>query len=283
MFCSSWCAQAAGTIVQFRTVKGDITVELLDADKPRTVTNFLNYVQNIFPTNNMFFHRCLPGFVLQGGGYGQRDRNSTNDMLRYVTIDQYPKILNEYSVGKKVSNTYGTLAMARLDGETNSATSQYFFNLANNASLDQQYGGFTVFGKVIDGTNVLNFFNGLSKELTATECVFKGIVDFRCFVPFSTPFNDLPVQYIGSTYPRYSDLFYVDISLYNVRISVLQNGTREIRWNSVLNKTNFVEHTSGFPPSWVKLKSIKGDGLEQKAVDSDPQGAGRFYRVRVAP
>src|SRR5215472_15481602 len=143
----------AGTLAQFRTVFGDIEVELYDQNKPVTVQNFIRYVQSGLYTNE-FSHRLVPGFCLQGGGFTLY----TNTIS---PIPTYPPITNEIQSGKFYSNVYGTIAMAK-SSDPNSATSQYFFNLADNsASLDNtnNSGGFTVFGHVIKGTNVLNTFN----------------------------------------------------------------------------------------------------------------------------
>jgi len=73
----------------------------------------------------------------------------------------------------------------------------------------------------------------------------------------------------------------VDISLYNVRVQVRPDFSREVRWNSVKSKTNIVEYTEAFPPTWKALKTFVADGSEQTVIDSAPQGGGRFYRVRV--
>jgi peptidyl-prolyl cis-trans isomerase A (cyclophilin A) len=143
----------AGTLVQFRTPCGDMEVELYDQDKPVTVQNFLNYVKS-GRYENEFAHRLVPGFVLQGGGFTL----ATNTISAVPT---YPPIINEYGAGKQYSNTFGTIAMAKLGGDTNSATSQWYFNLANNTALDAHDTNdfFVVFGHVIAGTNVLNMFN----------------------------------------------------------------------------------------------------------------------------
>src|ERR1700733_9685003 len=87
-----------GTLVQFRTVFGDMEVELYDQDKPVTVQNFLRYVQNGLYVNE-FSHRLIPDFVLQGGGY-----TFTNNTLS--AIPTYPAIINEYGVGNQYSNVY---------------------------------------------------------------------------------------------------------------------------------------------------------------------------------
>src|SRR6516164_3825691 len=96
----------AGTLAQFRTVFGDIEVELYDQDKPVTVQNFIRYVQSGRYTNE-FSHRLQPGFVLQGGGFTLY----TNTIS---AIPTYPPITNEFNVGRPFSNIYGTIAMAKI-------------------------------------------------------------------------------------------------------------------------------------------------------------------------
>src|SRR6266850_307418 len=115
----------AGTLAQFRTRFGDIEVELYDQDKPVTVQNFIRYVQSGAYTN-MFLHRCLPGFVVQGGGFSTTNQFSTNLLTSLVEIDSYGEITNEFNIGPRLSNTNGTIAMAKLGGDPNSASSQWF-------------------------------------------------------------------------------------------------------------------------------------------------------------
>ena len=128
----------AGTKVRIATPVGNIDLELYDADKPVTVKNFLSYVQSGRYANS-FSHRLVTGFVLQSGGYYL---NGTS--VNAVTTDA--PIVNEYSAGTIYSNVKGTIAMAKLPNDPNSATSQWFLNLADNsANLDTQNGGVTVF------------------------------------------------------------------------------------------------------------------------------------------
>src|SRR5947209_15456760 len=148
---------SAGTLVQFRTTVGNFDVELYDQDKPITVQNFLRYIQ-AGAYKDGIMHRDVTNFVVQGGGVFVGDRGTTNQALYYIST--FPPITNEFGVGKFYSNTYGTIAMAKTS-DPNSATCQFFFNLANNAaSLDNtnNSGGFTVFGHVVAGTNILNEF-----------------------------------------------------------------------------------------------------------------------------
>ncbi len=143
---------ARATIVRFDTALGDFDVELFDTQTPQTVANFLRYVEAGDYTNT-FFHRSVPGFVVQGGGFTY-DGQPIDDPNHYPAIPQFAPVQNE----PKISNTIGTIAMAKLGGDPNSATNQFFFNLGDNSSnLDNQNGGFTAFGRVLGtGLNVVN-------------------------------------------------------------------------------------------------------------------------------
>src|SRR5947199_10392613 len=91
-------AACAGTLAQFRTSFGDIDVELYDQDKPVTVQNFVRYVQS-GEWRNMFVHRCVPNFVLQGGGYYVANRSMTNQSINRVT--SFGTLINEFGVGRR--------------------------------------------------------------------------------------------------------------------------------------------------------------------------------------
>ncbi len=134
-------ALAGATTVRLATTLGAIDVVLYDAAAPRTIANFLAYV-NSNAYKNSFIHRSVPGFIIQGGGYVWDDASSN-----VLGVPQNAPIANEFSTSR--SNRRGTIAMAKLGGDPNSATSQWYINLADNAaSLDTQNGGFTVFGEV---------------------------------------------------------------------------------------------------------------------------------------
>lgn len=129
----------AGTIVRISTGIGDFSMELLDDMAPSTVQNFLNYV-NRNDYNGTYIHRAVDNFVVQGGGFRFRPFEGPID------VPSDPPIQNEFGV----SNTRGTVAMAKIDGDPNSATNQWFVNVADNsASLDTSNGGFTVFATVL--------------------------------------------------------------------------------------------------------------------------------------
>ena len=139
-------ATALASVVRFDTPLGSFDVEMFDEDAPLTVENFLNYVKD-GDFANSFVHRRSRGFVIQGGGYTWVDGT-----LGDVPAD--PPVPNEF----KLSNVRGTIAMAKLGGDPNSATSEWFINLGDNSdNLDSQNGGFTVFGRVLgDGMDVVD-------------------------------------------------------------------------------------------------------------------------------
>jgi cyclophilin family peptidyl-prolyl cis-trans isomerase len=137
-------SHASATNVVIHTDLGDIEIELFDEQAPQTVANFLNYV-NDGDYADTFIHRSVPCFVIQGGGFKFID-----DAVEEVPKDS--PVVNEPGI----SNTRGTIAMAKLPDDPDSATSEWFINLADNSgNLDSQNGGFTVFGKVVgDGMQV---------------------------------------------------------------------------------------------------------------------------------
>ena len=135
-------SKTANPVVIFETTSGNMEIELFPKEAPITVANFLKYVDEGF-YNGTIFHRVVPGFVVQGGGF-------TFDFQRKKTN---PPIKNESDNG--LSNKTTTLSMART-GVIDSATSQFFINLQDNVNLDFRGGrhGYAVFGKVIKGFDV---------------------------------------------------------------------------------------------------------------------------------
>lgn len=138
---------ALATVVEVQTVSGNFQVNLFDQTTPETVENFLSYVNAGGYANNVV-HRTQPGFVMQAGGF------SYNNAFPPSPIQTGAAVVNE----PVLSNVRGTIAMAKVGGNPNSATSQWFINVNNNsANLDVQNGGFTVFGQVIgDGMDVVD-------------------------------------------------------------------------------------------------------------------------------
>jgi peptidyl-prolyl cis-trans isomerase A (cyclophilin A) len=131
-------------MLKFKTSKGEFTVDLFTAEAPISSENFLAYVDSGH-FDGTVFHRVIPGFMIQGGGM-------TADMKQKPTRDP---IANEAKNGLK--NTRGTLSMARTN-DINSATSQFFINVADNDFLDNRAGsyGYAVFGKVTSGMDVVD-------------------------------------------------------------------------------------------------------------------------------
>lgn len=130
--------------VRFETSLGNIDIELFADAAPRTVENFLDLVDGGF-YDGLVFHRVIAGFVIQTGGYDAE--------LEYREPPR--TVVNESANGLK--NTSGTLAMARL-ADPDSADSQFFINLDDNAHLDPAPGkpGYTVFGRVVGGMDVVH-------------------------------------------------------------------------------------------------------------------------------
>ncbi len=142
-------ASAPRPRVVMETSLGTMVIELYPAKAPITVKNFLDYVDSGF-YDGTIFHRVIPGFVIQGGGFDAKmNRKSTR-----------PPIKNEADNGLK--NLRATLSMARTSN-INSATSQFFINLKNNGALDHGSRGFgyAVFAKVVKGFNVMDKIAGV--------------------------------------------------------------------------------------------------------------------------
>ena len=138
---------ASNPLVLLETSSGDILIELFPDKAPKTVENFLAYVDSGFYANTIF-HRVIKGFMIQGGGYGPRmDEKPTRDLIE-----------NEADNGLK--NERGAIAMARTS-DPHSASAQFFINLQDNDFLDHtgkdaQGWGYCVFGKVSEGMEAVD-------------------------------------------------------------------------------------------------------------------------------
>ena len=144
MAASLMAASGAAGEVEMRTSKGVIVIAVDEERAPLTAANFLQYARDGF-FDGLIFHRVIPGFVIQGGGF-------TPDMQKRQTR---PPIQNEAANGWK--NKKYTLSMARTH-DPHSASSQFFINLADNANLDYAppNPGYAVFGEVIEGREVVD-------------------------------------------------------------------------------------------------------------------------------
>ncbi|MHC4139231.1 MAG: peptidylprolyl isomerase [Planctomycetota bacterium] len=145
------------------TSKGDITIELYEKEAPITVKNFLSYVSEGF-YNNLIFHRVIPNFMIQGGGFDSKmNQKPVKDPIK-----------NEARRG--LGNKRGTLAMARTN-VINSATAQFFINLKNNDFLNHTDNsssgfGYAVFGEVIEGMDVVD---SIGKTRTHAFGMFRDV------------------------------------------------------------------------------------------------------------
>jgi cyclophilin family peptidyl-prolyl cis-trans isomerase len=139
------------------TITSTVVITLLPEYAPATVANFLAYVQSGF-YNNTILHRHQANFVLQGGGYASPVAATDNPNHKATNAPIALEI--------KVSNVLGTVSMAR-NNDLNSATSEFFINLANNDFLDVSAGGYAAFGYITDITSV--------NPLTQAPCVSSNI------------------------------------------------------------------------------------------------------------
>lgn len=180
----------AATIIRFETSLGDFDVQMFDASMPRTVTNFLHYV-NANKYDGSVVHRnsdtadpVTRDFVIQGGGYSLHDPTGTGTTITYTSVVTIAPIADEPGGGVAgSSNVRGTIAMAK--SGPNTVTSQWFINQGNNSFLDSPLrsdGGFSAFGMVLG--------NGMS--------IVDAIGDLQIPPDFgfsiSSPFNDLPLR-----------------------------------------------------------------------------------------
>jgi peptidyl-prolyl cis-trans isomerase A (cyclophilin A) len=181
-----------GTVVRFDVNApaplDKVYVELFDQPgdgrtrtTPATVANFLSYVDGGH-YQDTFIHRSVPGFVVQGGGF-----NATGSPISINNVTQFASVVNEPGN----TNVRGTIAMAKLGSDPNSATNQWFFSLADNsANLDNQNGGFTAFGRVLG--------SGMAA------------VDAMAAVPrfgYSSPFDTVPLRDVPGADPSTNPQF----------------------------------------------------------------------------
>ena len=162
---AGWAAAAEGgnPVVLMKTSMGDIKIELDKGKAPITVENFLVYVNDKF-YDGTIYHRVIPAFMIQGGGF---DKDMTQKKTK-------APIKNE--AGNGLKNLNGTIAMARTN-DPNSATAQFFINTKDNPFLDHkndtpQGMGYAVFGKVVDGADVVK---KIEQVQTTTRAPYENV------------------------------------------------------------------------------------------------------------
>ncbi|MGA1841907.1 MAG: peptidylprolyl isomerase [bacterium] len=148
-------SEVKNPVALIETSMGNIKIELFEERAPISVKNFIDYANEKF-YDGTIFHRVIPNFVIQGGGF-------TEDMTKKPT---HPPINNE--AGNQISNTRGTVAMARTP-YIHSATSQFYINLRDNKALDHRDDtsegyGYCVFGRVIEGMDVVDSISRVPRD-----------------------------------------------------------------------------------------------------------------------
>lgn len=196
-------ADVKNSVVKLDTNYGDIFIELYAKEAPISVKNFLAYANEGF-YDNTIFHRVIKGFVIQGGGFEPELQQR---------IPSLPPIQNEADNGLK--NRRGTVAMARTQ-VVDSATSQFFVNLADNAFLDyrnssQSGYGYAVFGRVIIGMDVVDRIGetkttrkGVYMDVPETDVIVRSAVLVREEAPAVSTQNVTPTPHVQNENPESS-------------------------------------------------------------------------------
>lgn len=180
----------ATTAVRVNTTLGNMDFVFFDTQTPLTVANFENYRANGRYTDSIF-HRSVPGFIIQGGAFTVASSQATGfEGATFTSTPTITPVTNEPGI----SNIRGTVAMAKVDGNANSATNQWFVNLENNGgNLDNQNGGFTAFARVAgNGMAVADALAAAQTgdyyiKLDGNATVFK---DWPLTIPSAQPYMD---------------------------------------------------------------------------------------------
>ncbi|HBS29636.1 MAG TPA: hypothetical protein DEB06_09355 [Phycisphaerales bacterium] len=237
--------RATTDIARFTTTQGTIDVELFTRDTPLTVQNFLNYA-NRGDWDTTFFHRGArtgagqgpADFVVQGGGFSFASAS-------FPPVRQDPAVRNE----PVFSNVRGTIAMAKLGNNPNSATNQWFFNVSDNSqNLDNQNGGFTAFGEITSsaGLSVMDAIAALQRFNASSQ---------------NSAFNEVPVQNLQAATAR-GTLIASDLAQVT-RVSLLVDITGEPTGQLPLEGSVLIANPNG--PASVRVFDLDGAGLPDAA------------------
>jgi cyclophilin family peptidyl-prolyl cis-trans isomerase len=247
-------SDARGPIARFDTSLGMIDAELFPEATPLSVANFRAYIK-AGHYQNTFIHRAISGFVVQGGGY------KIDPALPH--IPSLAPVKNEF----QRSNLPGTIAMAKLGGDPNSATSEWFFNLADNsANLDAQNGGFTVFAKILG--------KGFSRaqSIAALQNVNLG-----------GTFTNLPIINYKATTQLTTDNLVAVKSVSEIPLMPTGNATSYLKLSAVSSNANLLKVTLN--GSQLRLQSAGNSTGEATvtitATDNDLQKISTILRVFV--
>lgn len=265
-----------GQIARFEfadsSLAGGVTNVLLfdqaEAGAPQTVANFLNYVEDDDYANSII-HRSVADFIVQGGGFAVAPEDDFSvDLEKIEAIPADDPVVNEFS--RQRSNTRGTIAMAKLGSDPNSATNQWFFNLNNNSeNLDNQNGGFTVFGKVLS-----------DKDLAPVDAIAKLEV-FNA----GGAFTNLPLIVEDAENADFVGLNSVSLLQEDeLEFAVIDNSNPELV-KATINEgelvLDYAADRSGIARITLEATNLLGDSVEDEflvavgdaKLDLDPRGA----------
>jgi cyclophilin family peptidyl-prolyl cis-trans isomerase len=256
---------SSNPLVRFHTDLGDMDVQLLQDIAPNNVANFLGYV-NPAIYDNSFIHRSVqsaqvpPLFIIQGGGYTFVNGQAT-------PLAVHAAVVNEFHV----SNKRGTLAFAKVAGDPNSATNQWFFNESdlNASNLDTQNGGFTVFGRIINSTGLTTM------DAIAAVPIFNE----------GAPFDSLPLRNYTSGTVQNGNFVHVIWVKVVPQISALTHpsaNTIHVQGVGGASKSYQLQ-TSSTPAAsgFTSLSVVHADANGNIAFDDTNAGAKKFYRLII--